>query len=818
MPLLLFPLPRWGEGKEDDKDVTVLEPLSEPIHSLLLELQLCSAADLRRCRRIVRHLTHDLPSFDSVWIDALVQLRRLTPFQARVLSSSEPRRLRIGRWVLFEHVGGGPFGETFLARPIEGRDVVVIKRVRGRDGHALSTDAVARVERLVTDLSEFSHPSCVAPHESHLPPLHPEEGAMMLVSRFVDGPTLGELLVRRGRYTADVVVEIGRQLLDGLAALEARGHAHGDIRLANVRLTSNGVAVLLDAGVRSALDPELTVHSGLAPDRLDGIAPELIGTGRAPNAASDLYALGCLQWQLLAGRPPFPGGDPLAKIAAHQTKVIDDVRRWAPDTPADLAEALRRMTARDPAARPQRIADAAAVWGTPRAAGRRRLRKFLRFCTTPAEPDERDHRASPLRWAIALASLFALSGLAVSLADRGARAELLDVSSRVRDWVGSRLLKSRTATDNSRQGGSAGDSAGGSHGSTPATRAGAELQPLPAPDPDGVIFLKSNGPFETSKITSVGSLTIRGQRGLQPILVVTDKPLEIGAEVVRLENLHLRRGGDATTMVPPKTLLRVQCQTLHVDQCSFETHSFADVKSRVSIATSDTRTFDELPVALAWRVADDGDPSGGRIELRDCVFSGATPAIHLASALRQIAFDNCLKLGPGPLVHLATPPEIDARLRGGRKVEVKFQNLTCRRSGSVIRWKLADDWQPTSSPVLIVESTDCVLDLLPGSSALVELASASAKPTWLRSTRWTGEGSLAPPDLTVAATSTGSATTLTPLDASALSLDGLSSGSFQFAGDFSLSPADAAVTEWEAPRLSTAPPGIRWARVIWPMR
>jgi hypothetical protein len=664
-------------------------------------------------------------------------------------------------------------------------------------------------------------------------PAHPNslrdgEGEIVLASRFVDGPTLGELLVRRGRYAADVVIEIGRQLLDGLATLEARGHAHGDIRLANVRMTSNGVAVLLDAGIRSALDPELTVHSGLAPDRLDGIAPELIGTGRAPNAASDLYALGCLLWQLLAGRPPFPGGDPLGKIAAHQTKTIDDVRRWAPDTPADLANALWHMTDRDPAARPGNVADAAAAWGPPRAAGRRRLRRFLHDCTTPAEPDAADPRPSPLRWAIALAALFALSGLAVSLADRGARAELLDVSNRVRDWVGSRLMRSRPVTDNSRPNGSAGDVAGGSLHSTPATLAGVELLPLPAPDPDGMIFLKSNGPFEASTITSVGPLTIRGQRGVQPILVVIDKPLEIAAEVVRLENLHLRRGGDITTTAPPKTLLRVQCQTLHVDQCSFETHPFADVQSRVNArvplvepvppndAVSTARAFDELPVAVAWKVADDGDPSGGRIELRDCVFSGAAPAIHLASAPRQIALDNCLKLGPGPLVHLATSPEIDSRLRRGRKVSVKLQNTTCRRAGTVVRWKLPDDWQPTSSPVLLVEATDCVFDLLLGSSALIELASATAKPAWLRSARWTGEGSLAPPDLTVAAASTGSATTLTPIEAAALPLDGLSSGSFRFAAEFSLAPADAAVTEWEAPRLSTAPPGIRAPRLVWP--
>jgi serine/threonine protein kinase len=789
-----------------------LEPLSEPLRSLLLELKLCSARDLRRCRGSVRSLTHDLPAFDSVWLDALVQIRRLTPFQSRVLASAKPDRLRIGPCLLVDRLGGGPLGETFLARPIAGHELCVVKRVNDRDGIGVSADGAARIEKLVDGLRDFAHSSCVGPHAVHTLPSPSGRGAMVLVSRFVPGPTLGELLVRRGRYSADVVSEVGRQLLDGLAALERRGLAHGDIRLANVRLTDGGVAVLLDAGVRSALDPELTVHSGLAPDRYDGVAPELIGTGRPPNAASDLYALGCLLWQLLAGRPPFPGGDPLGKIAAHQTKTIDDVRRWAPDTPPELAEQIRRLTDRDAAARPQHIADAVAAWGSPRRSGRRRLVRFLRTFSSPAETEPTERRASPLRWALLLAALFAISGVAVSLADKGARAELLDVSNRVRDWVGSRLAKQQPTTPNGDHPGSQIENAVGLPRSTQTTL------PLPAPDSDGVISLKSNGPFEASKITSIGPLTIKGQRDVRPIIVVTDRPLEIAAEVVRLENVHLRRASSATAAVPTKSLLRVQCQNLNVDQCSFETHSFDVVRSRSADATPGARTFDELPVALAWRVVNDRDPMGGRIEIRDTIFSGAAPAIHLASAPRQIHCDNCLKLGPGPLFHLATSPEIDTKLRAGRKVSVRLQGVTCRRSGSIIRWNLPDNWQPTSSPVLVVETNDCVLDLLPGQTALIELASAAAKPAWLRSARWTGDGSLAPADLWVAAVSQSSPPGLTQLDAKEFSIDGISNSPFRFAGDFGNSPTDSATLDWEAPRLLPNPPGIRASRLIWPLR
>ena len=91
-----------------------------------------------------------------------------------------------------------------------------------------------------------------------------------------------------------------------------------------------------------------------------------------------MYALGCVLWQLLAGRPPFPGGDPLVKLRAHQARAIDDVRKWAPDTPAALAEGIAWLTQRDPAQRPAHFGEVLERWGPPRRRGRRAVAGFLR--------------------------------------------------------------------------------------------------------------------------------------------------------------------------------------------------------------------------------------------------------------------------------------------------------------------------------------------------------------------------------------------------------------------------------------------------------
>src|SRR5262249_54100044 len=133
-------------------------------------------------------------------------------------------------------------------------------------------------------------------------------------------------------------------------------------------------------------------------------------------------ALGCLLWQLLAGRPSFPGGDPLIKIAAHQTRSIDDVRHWAPDTPPALADGIRRMTAREASQRPEHLQEVLELWDGPGRTGRTRLARFRRRFESPVRLPRRGRRLSaPTRWLLILATLFAMSGAAVTLSDRGAR-------------------------------------------------------------------------------------------------------------------------------------------------------------------------------------------------------------------------------------------------------------------------------------------------------------------------------------------------------------------------------------------------------------
>lgn len=759
----------------------MLDPPSESLLQVLLGQNVCSERDLRRCRGRVRRLTRDLPAFDSVWLDVLVQDRKLTPFQLRLLESSRPEQIGVGPCLLLDRLGGGPSGNTYLARPRDSREPCVIKCVP--KGDLLSPEAIDRLEMLVGHLDGFSHPSIVVPHAWDR-----VEGQLVLIARHIDGPHLGELLVRRGRFPADAVLEIGRQLCEGLQELAQAGYSHGDLRIANVRLTSAGVAVLVDTGVRSALDPELTIHAALPPERFDGVAPELIGTGQPPNVASDLYALGCLLWQLLAGRPPFPGGSPLGKLAAHQTKRIDDVRKWAPDTPPLLAEGIRRCTARDPCDRPVSFAEVLEYWDVPRRSGKKHLSAFRRRFDTATQNNDRP--ASVLNWLLLFAVLFVASGAAVQLSDAGARSNLLALATRLTDRVREKIRRPQTRAEPS-------------HPSQPETTtssapAANEPQPLPAPDDRGVLTLTTAGPYLAEDIAAVGPLVIRGSPTAPAEIIVGEKPLKIWAESVRLEHVRLR------TEIPSRAaglaaLLIVESQSLEIVECEFRSRCQIVDGSTGEQATDKTTG----PAAIAWKTLGPRDPDSGKFTIRETVIIGDGPALYLASPARLISASHCLKIGRGPLFHLNTAASPVA----GRNLQLQLSNITCRRSGAVLRWEIAESWKPRAQ--VILTARDCVFDVPPAAASLVEFFGPQERSDWPSFVQMTGEGSVAPPELQLASWINATSGSIKPLDGSKLQLEGISTSEFSFAGPPTNRMADSVVTGLEGlPRRSPEPPGI----------
>ncbi len=345
-----------------------MEEPSEQLVALLERLRLATGGQVRSHRPQVRRLAGELGFFDSVWIDALAQDRLLTPFQAREINAGRTGGLEVGPFVLVRPQGSLGYAECFDARHIESGEAVRLY-VIGKTHPARET-----IERQLAELAERS----AGLSQAHL--LAVQTTGVSGERLWAATPPCGarsaaDWMVENGRFPAELVLPMAQAMTAALAELAERSIVHGDISAASL-LVDQGRVVLAHPGLRGIVRPgEGYAHHDLFPAAYDYLAPERIASGTPPTVASDVYACGALWWHLLTGRPPFPGGNSLAKLqAVHAARTID-VRRLAPDTPQRLAAAIAGCLAREPDERPADIKTLAQTLGpAPRHAARRLAR------------------------------------------------------------------------------------------------------------------------------------------------------------------------------------------------------------------------------------------------------------------------------------------------------------------------------------------------------------------------------------------------------------------------------------------------------------
>ena len=397
----------------------------------LLALKLCRPADLEACQASIRRMYQGLPEFESVWLDALVQLRVITPWQSEQLQSGADHTIRLADMTLCEPLGNvsflaqlepGPGQRTasavFVRQLTSDAGVMAGPSGRGSASAATSLSAFGtsshqpslrdRVRRLLEELPPALQHAAIALPDRLLEEDTPgsedatanhsakdtlaantkAEPRAFLQSEFVAGWSADALLVRGGRLPWPAVAEIGRQLLSGLTELEQAGYLHGEITRRHLRLRPDGRAVLVAPFVKQLQQPAVSIAAVGSLEDVEGVAPERVGSGRPVDARSELYALGCLLWQLLTARPPFLSADPVTMLHQAQTRELPSLRELVPDCPEWLATQIHAMSRRGAELRPASFAAAAEHW--PRTSGGLRcLKNLLRTM-----PDRRQVRAA----------------------------------------------------------------------------------------------------------------------------------------------------------------------------------------------------------------------------------------------------------------------------------------------------------------------------------------------------------------------------------------------------------------------------------------
>ncbi|TWF90487.1 serine/threonine-protein kinase [Kitasatospora viridis] len=266
-----------------------------------------------------------------------------------------------GRYTLVERIGGGAMGEVWRAE-----DQVLERRVAVKIVlPALLDDAdfAARFRREARILASLSHPSIVDIHDYGEDEQQDTERLAYIVMELVDGRPLDAVQRERGKLPVEEALDIVAQALDALQVAHEREIVHRDLKPSNLMLTGSGLVKVTDFGIARALaGTKITTSHSVFGTALY-MAPEQ-AEGKGTVAASDLYSIGVVAYELLTGELPFTGEAVLEIVLKH-------VREPAPALPPEFPEPVRAFVARALAKDPgQRHPDAAAMAAAARRAAR----------------------------------------------------------------------------------------------------------------------------------------------------------------------------------------------------------------------------------------------------------------------------------------------------------------------------------------------------------------------------------------------------------------------------------------------------------------
>jgi len=197
----------------------------------------------------------------------------------------------------------------------------------------------ARFEQESATAAEIEHPNVIPVYE-----VGDDDGLLFISMRFVQGIDLGRLLSLRGRLEPERTAHLISQVADALDAAHARGLVHRDVKPGNILVAERDHVYLTDFGLtKRTSDSHGMTQTGMFVGTVDYIAPEQV-EGRRLDARADVYALGCVTYELLSGKVPFPRDSDVAKIFAH----VNDPPPRLEDVPEPLAAAVQRAMAKRP--------------------------------------------------------------------------------------------------------------------------------------------------------------------------------------------------------------------------------------------------------------------------------------------------------------------------------------------------------------------------------------------------------------------------------------------------------------------------------------
>lgn len=259
----------------------------------------------------------------------------------------------LGHYRLMELIGSGSGGHVYRAEHETLKRKAAVKVLSPT--LTPSADRVARLAQEAVALAKVEHPHVVRVYDFGV-----ENDTPYLAMQLIEGPSLSKALKTGGTFTNDRLLKLGRELLAGLDAIHQAGLLHRDIKPGNILLDQTGQAFLADFSLAWELPPASTTTSSTFSGTAEYAAPEL-ALGQAPDARSDLYALGGTLYRAVTGRPPFGGTTVAEKLKKQLHEPLTPARAFYPELAPELEALIVKLLSKERTDRPSSAREAALI-------------------------------------------------------------------------------------------------------------------------------------------------------------------------------------------------------------------------------------------------------------------------------------------------------------------------------------------------------------------------------------------------------------------------------------------------------------------------
>ncbi len=254
---------------------------------------------------------------------------------------------QIGDYRILTKLGGGAFGTVYRAAHATTGTIVAIKLLAHPIEHADSQRVVIEARAA----SKIAHPNCVEVFDLQ----QTSDRRPYIVMDLLEGVTLSKVM--RQRLSVAEAITLISDVLLGVGAAHRQGVVHRDLKPGNI-FVENGKAVIVDFGFAKLISDPKAPNVSITGEVVGTpayMAPEQITAGRELDGRADLYALGCVLYEMLSNRLPFSGKSALQMMSAHLKTVALPVTAYRPDCPKQVSDAIAKAMAKNP---DDRFADA----------------------------------------------------------------------------------------------------------------------------------------------------------------------------------------------------------------------------------------------------------------------------------------------------------------------------------------------------------------------------------------------------------------------------------------------------------------------------